>query len=88
MDIKTPECDKMLAIVSKSQLIGEFLCWLDEEKGVDLMVLGDHGINYEPFYYNTAELLAEFFDIDLDKVEQEKRAILEEIRSNADVSSI
>ncbi len=80
MDIDTPECDRMLAVREQSQAIGEFLDWLDEEKGVELMVLGDGGASYEPFYFNTNKLLAEFFDIDLDKVDKEQRAILEELQ--------
>lgn len=34
----------------------------------------------DPFMYNTERLLAEFFGIDLEKAEKEKRALLEEIR--------
>ena len=40
--------------------------------------LGDEIVRYS---YNTERLLAEFFGIDLDKVEQEKQAMLEELRN-------
>ena len=39
-----------------------------------------------PYAYNTERLLAQFFGIDLDKVEQERRAMLEEIRECQDAT--
>ena len=38
---------------------------------------------FVPLHYSTERLLAEFFEIDLDKVEQEKRAMLDAIRGQA-----
>ena len=35
---------------------------------------------FEPACYSISELLAEFFEIDLNRVEQKKRAILEDLR--------
>jgi hypothetical protein len=74
---ETAECDKMLKVQAKSQAIGEFLEWLGSNEVVlarwqrsriedRLMPLGA----------STENLLAEFFEIDLAKVEKEKRAIL------------
>lgn len=69
--------------------------WVDEEptSGSIFKEPGDPG--YEtvkikrsgtfPYSYQIEKLLAEFFEIDLDKVEEEKRAILEHMRAcNAD----
>lgn len=91
------ECERMVAVKDKSQAIGQFLEWLQEEKGVHLAeyhrhtracldheahlvcgLLEDHSVRWS---YSIERLLAEYFNIDLDKVEQEKQAMLEEIRN-------
>jgi len=97
--MKYPECDKMKAVQPRSQLIGEFLEWLNQEKGVTLAKLHEHTDEcydeegdrvcdlseqvFYPFNHTTENLLAEFFGIDLEKVEKEKRAILKELREKA-----
>jgi hypothetical protein len=42
--------------------------------------VSDHFV--DPIHYNIEELLAKFFGIDLAKVEEEKRAMLEEARNS------
>ena len=85
VEVPTPECDKMVAIRDKSQIIGEFIDWLTSEKGYTIAELdqeAEEGYqNYYPVSYSMEKLLAEFFEIDLNKVEAERRAILEAIRS-------
>lgn len=76
---KTPECDKLHAIKEKSQAVGEFLEWLCQTKGVFLVSFGEDGEKMCYFQYNREQLLAEFFEIDLNKVEEERQAILEEL---------
>lgn len=89
--IPTPECDKMAEVREKSQAIGEFLEWLRSEKGVRLGKrfdytaegLSGNDVDYSefmPYSYSTNRLLAEHFGIDMNKVEQEKRAILRDLR--------
>ena len=73
--LKCPECDKMRAVKEKSQAIGEFLEWLHSEKDITLCRL-EGNYDYRIINISTEKLLAEFFDIDLNKVEEEKRAIL------------
>mgnify|MGYP003395996318 CR=1 FL=1 len=83
---KYPECEKQLAIRDKSQVCGEFLAWLrqhgyyiaEEEHrgdpspgGNDYLIETRKGIE---------QLLGGFFEIDLAKVEQEQRAMLDAIR--------
>lgn len=70
-----PECEKVKAVQAKSQAIGEFIDWLENEKQIYLMK------GRKPIHQTTLRLIAEFFDIDLEKVEQEKQSILAEIRS-------
>jgi hypothetical protein len=77
----TPELDKMSAIVEKSQCIGEFLEWLAEEKHLRLWkYVGDDLVENRT---STERLLAEYFKIDLPKVEQEKRVILAYARTQS-----
>jgi hypothetical protein len=80
---KTPECDKMAKVRDQSQSIGEFLEWLSG-KGIHLgKQFNYNDVDYSeflPYSYTTEELLAEFFEIDLNKVEEERRALLEELR--------
>lgn len=64
-----PEHDKLRKISDRSQACGEFLDWLEEEKGWEL-----------PSHSKPA-LLAEFFEIDQERLEDEKQAMLNELRS-------
>jgi hypothetical protein len=84
MKNKYPECEKMVAIKDKSQAIGEFLEWLQNIKEMTICQLidGEDEMEYSPTYLNTEKLLAEFFNIDLDKVEEEKRQMLKELRKD------
>ena len=76
------ELDKMSAVKEKSQAIGEFLEWLRSEKGYFLAVdAGEREGGPYMANYNIEQLLAEFFEIDLNKVEQEKRAMLDQLRA-------
>lgn len=91
---KHPECNKLRIIAPRSQAIGEFLDWL-QDRGVVLAKYHNHSAscydegvcicglrkgNLERHRYNIQDLLAEFFSIDLAKVEAEKQAILDEVR--------
>jgi hypothetical protein len=70
----------MSAVNDKSQVIGEFLEWLQNEKSVELCVRNDLSDQLMPFRFSTEELLAEFFEIDLKEGEKEKRQMLENLR--------
>lgn len=76
------ELEKMHAVKEKSQAIGEFLEWLISDKE---LVIGrwDSDGTLHPKYVSIENLLAEFFGIDLKKVEKEKRAILDKIRGES-----
>ena len=80
---KTPELNKMSAVKDKSQIIGAFLDQLSQE-GVHLATYEESRPDEEglfPLNQSIEVTLAKYFDIDLDKVERERRAILEHIRS-------
>jgi len=88
-----PECDKMNAVREKSQVIGEFIEWLqsgeasEKEEPIVLAYYPTQRTSNEvdahlhPCSYTIETLLAKYFDIDLDKVEKEKRLILEKLRA-------
>src|SRR5512135_3496653 len=89
-----PEHDKLHAVKDRSQSIGEFLEWLQSEKGYvvceRLRTNGDEDedededdADYElvPANLGVTRLLAEFFKIDLEKLEAEKRQMLDQLRA-------
>ena len=74
-----PEHEKMRAVKTESQAIGEFLEWIHEEKGL-FLARYEEGANWpSSVNYSTEKILAEHFDIDLSKIEAEKLAMIEEI---------
>lgn len=121
MKTKTPELNKMHSVKDHSQAIGEFLEWLQCEKGWELAfrhkhsqeclshgaivpprihkdrIYGSENLNrkytdekwltcgcfegqFLPANYSAEKLLAEHFKIDLNKVEDERRSLLDELR--------
>lgn len=95
MKNKYPECEKLQAVHEESQKIGQFLDWLTGERGIyfckfytlEELLEYDPGIDYREEdagfirdYTPIQSLLAEYFEIDMDKVEEERRQILEELR--------
>lgn len=74
-----PELDKLQAVKVQSQAIGEFLDWLVEQ-GVSLCRWSKPQQAWIPDCQMINDRLAEYFGIDLQKVDQEQRAILEEFR--------
>jgi len=88
-----PECEKLKAVSEYSQKIGEFLTWLVNVKQLDLskyqeveecQYCGEDGMftgeQLMPYHTDKEQLLAEFFGIDLKKVEEERRALLSSIQ--------
>jgi hypothetical protein len=79
-----PEHGKLQAIQRESQAIGEFVDWL----GTQGIMLGHHvqfedygtGRTFVPWGGDLQDLLAQHFEIDRDKLEAEKRAMLAMIR--------
>lgn len=95
MSTETPMLDKMAGVKERSQVIGEFLDWLGTQ-GMHLCTLQDvpmafwdeyqgamdvEEVTYWPVNKNIERLLAEYFGIDLDQAEQERRELLERIRA-------
>lgn len=85
-----PEHEKLKAVQVESQAIGEFIEEWCSQRGYALCQLVDSGkrtgfgaevvMEYTPVA-NVVGLLAEFFGIDQDKIEAEKRAMLGAMRA-------
>lgn len=79
----SPECERMVAVAPESHKIGEFLDWLNEQ-GIHLAEYVDDGEHVDEVLMPRSEryesLLARYFEIDLDKVEAERRAILKHLQ--------
>ena len=76
----TPELNALNKAIKEkgTQFIGEFIDWLILQD----ITLCRYCVNeYYPTYKSKELLLAEYSDIDLDKVEKERRAILKYIQS-------
>lgn len=81
------EHEKLNQLDGENQVIGAFLEWLNNI-GYHLCENLDYPTEEDPesgmvhIRENTEQLLAKYFSIDLDKLEQEKRQMLDEIRNN------
>ena len=77
-----PEHDKLKAVSKNSQEIGEFIDWLvDEDMEICYLDVNDH---FYPIGFSTEKLLARFFEIDLAKIEAEKRKMIMSMREAAE----
>lgn len=76
----TPELDKMKSVHNQSQCIGEFLDWLFHEKHRTIAEVPEGMDEWQPVGGSIEKILAEYFEIDLAKIERERRAILETLR--------
>lgn len=74
-----PEHEKIKALDGLNDRIGEFLDWLRAERGIVLAEYGRHDQLWASTV-RTEDLLAEFFNVDLKELEEEKRRMLDEIR--------
>jgi len=94
METKYPECEKLNGVSAFSQKIGEFLDWLEQELSCSICTAhsiddmdeddptdyGDLEEVYLPVLSRKEKLLAKFFNIDLNKIEKERRQMLGELQ--------
>ncbi len=72
-----PELEKMRAVESESRIIGEFIDRLESEKQIYLAEFTAANNEYLLMTDSKMEgLLAEFFKIDSDKAEEEKKVMI------------
>lgn len=79
MKTQTPEHDRMRLIKDEADVIAPFLEWLTEKYVIADWVDDDE---LYPVHAGIEKLLASYFDIDLNKIEAEKCAMLEELRAS------
>lgn len=85
-ELAYPEHEKLRQVAELSQQIGEFLNWLMSERAprLELAVWDDGRRGHRrltPSHARIPDLLAEYFDIDQQALEREKRAMLDALRS-------
>ena len=71
-----PEHDKLMKVREESQIIGSFLDFCD----YTLCYYSKRYDEFIPTDLSIEEILAEFFNIDLDIINQEKMEMLEQMR--------
>ena len=81
-----PEHDKLKAIQPLSQAVGDFIEWLSGQ-GLWICEHRDtFGGEWVPALRSRDQLLAKHFEIDLDKLEGEKRVMLKRLNPDFDVT--
>lgn len=78
-----PECEKLTSASEESSKIGNFLDWLSENNILLARYEKCNDFKDEmlfPVQKSFEQLLSEYFEIDLNKVEQERRALLDWLR--------
>ena len=85
MNTPTPELDKQRVVIEsgRTDTLTDFYDWLSEQ-GYELcqwVELDRYEPRLAPIHIRPEQLFADFFDIDLDLIETERRAILEELRA-------
>jgi hypothetical protein len=89
---KYPEHVKLRAVVEESQKLGAFLDWLINEKNWAICHLHQYrnASEYLPVekpdggFANTQDFLAEYFEIDQEKISDEKDRMVEELHEEAE----
>ncbi|KKN64887.1 hypothetical protein LCGC14_0487210 [marine sediment metagenome] len=85
---KHPECEKIQANRDESQKLGAFLEWLQNDQQVTLCICDENIAEeydedrYMPIRTGIEKLLAKYFEVDLDKAELERQAMLAGLRQN------
>lgn len=79
--IETPELDRQREIIDsgKAAVVQEFIDWLSNDRQYMLCTPKEdslHGYYLPVSYGGPEQLMADFFGIDRDKIEAERRAIL------------
>ncbi len=83
MATEYPEHEKLAEVAEHSQAIGEFLDWLLHEKSYHIAQWWERGSSdgeLLPVHRSIKDLLAEYYDIDPEALEGEKREMLEQMR--------
>lgn len=77
--VPTTELEKMANVRTESQKVGAFIDWA-QAQGYALCTFDDDTERYYPLGRSIEAILAEYYGIDLNAIENERRALLEAIR--------
>lgn len=82
LSIETPELDRQKEIIDsgRAEAVQQFLDWLWNE---GLHLCSTDGHEFIPHHRQPEQLMADHFGIDRDKIEDERRAILANLRGEA-----
>lgn len=85
----TPECDRMHEVIDEhdTQTVGDFLDWA-LSAGFHLCTWNDRLEQFDPVHKSVEQWLAARHGIDLDKVDAEKKAILEHLRRQHEIADL
>jgi hypothetical protein len=89
---KTPELDKQKKLLDSGapQVVQEFIDWMSEQGYAVCDYRAETDDEYEGFFPisgGSAELQAQFFEVDLDKIESERRALLDYLQAKHDAEA-
>lgn len=77
MATEYPEHEKLAEVAEHSQAIGEFLDWLQNERGYVIAAYWDESDSWlTPVRRSITDLLSEYYDIDQQTLEGEKQDML------------
>lgn len=76
-----PEHDKLSRVGDRTQAVGDFLEWVASERGAQLCSFVDGADRFLPLTAGRDQLLGAWVEVDPIKLEDEKRAMLNEIRN-------
>ena len=79
MAIRYTQHEKLKKVQKESQAIGEFIEWMQSDQGYTVCE-NPTGEEFFPVRFNIQEILAKFYGINLNKLEEEKRHMLTYIR--------
>ena len=79
--VETTECERLAKVSAESQAIGAFLDWLISERADTLaLCCCDAKNRWAPASVDINALLAAYYEIDLAKVERERRRLIAALR--------
>lgn len=76
-----PEHEKLEAVKDMSQAIGEFLDFGLPSMGIHLCEVDEETDRWFPVHRSIQSILAEYFGTDQNRLDEEKRAMLEAMRA-------
>lgn len=82
--LKMAECDKLANISKKSQEIGSFIRWLGQKKHIYLAIRFQGTTELLEPMTPIGTLLAEYFQVDMERVDAELNAWLDHLRKKTE----